>query len=212
MSIPYFRSVYLLKLLISITVVIAMLSAISCEWPFGYPGDEDEDFYGYFLRDAKAMQEMGLSVYWLGREFTATPGGVIFRGPYGAEFGGEVEGGGIYMEYVTGGPNSLDITIYSPNAWELAEDRILNPRLMSNEGEVTRRTVDVMGREAELISVPSGNRPVNRLRLILELDPVVVVGEADSVLSADGTSELNIFIINPDLLVQVMQDLRPYPE
>jgi hypothetical protein len=69
-----------------------------------------------------------------------------------------------------------------------------------------------MGREAELISVPSGGRPTNRLWLILELDPVVVVGEAGSVLSADGASELNIFINNPDLLVRVMQDLRPYPQ
>jgi len=71
-----------------------------------------------------------------------------------------------------------------------------------------------MGRDAELISEPSGDRPANRLRLILELDPVVVVGEAASVLSSDaeGASELNIFIKNPDLLVQVMQDLRPYPQ
>jgi hypothetical protein len=71
--------------------------------------------------------------------------------------------------------------------------------------------VTVQGREAQLISVPSASRPGNGISLILELDPVVVVGGAASNLSPDGT-ELSIFIKNPDLLVQVMQDLRPYPE
>jgi len=34
---------------------------------------------------------MGLPVYWLGTEFTVE--GLVFRGPHGAEFGGEVEQG-----------------------------------------------------------------------------------------------------------------------
>jgi hypothetical protein len=179
-------------------------------------GDDDESdqrFYGYFLRDAKAMEEMGLPVYWLGREFTATPGGITFRGPYGVEFGGEVQGGGIYMEYVSEAKDpGLEITIYSPSAWELAKDRILNPRLMSNEGEVTRRTVTVKGRQAELISVPSFNRPVNAITLILELDPVVVVAVAASGGQGPDGTDYNLFVKNPDLLVQVMEDLRPYPQ
>ena len=166
---------------------------------------------------------MGLPVYWLGREFTA--GGLTFQGPYGGEFGGEVEGGGIDMDYVSwldgtpfeGTNIGLKITVYGPNAWGLASGRIMTPPPpgVPSQYSVTRRTVDVMGREAELISVPSGDRPANRLRLILELDPVVVVGEAASVLSSDaeGASELNILIKNPDLLVQVIgENLRPYPE
>jgi hypothetical protein len=59
--------------------------------------------------------------------------------------------------------------------------------------------------------VPSWTRPVNGIVLILDLEPVVVVATAASVHSAGGSEE-NIFIKNPDLLVQVMQDLRPYPE
>ena len=179
-------------------------------------GDDDESdqrFYGYFLRDAKAMQEMGLPVYWLGREFTATPGGITFRGPYGAEFGAEVEGGGVFMGYLREGPDpGLEITVYSPDAWELAKDRILNPRLMSNEGEVTRRTVTVKGRQAELISVPQFTRPVGQLRLILDLDEVVVVAVARSGGQGPDGTDYSLFVNNPDLLVQVMQDLRPYPE
>ena len=86
------------------------------------------------------------------------------------------------------------------------------PAVPSRYG-VTRRTVDVNGREAQLIAVPSGNRRVNGLSLILDVDSVVVVAQAASVLSGYGASELNIFIKNPDLLVQVIdENLRPYPE
>jgi hypothetical protein len=184
-------------------------------------GESDESadarFYGFFLRDVKTMEELGLPVYWLGREFTA--GGLAFQGPYGAEFGGEVEGGGIFLHYTSwldgtpfeGSNIWLDITVYGPAAWEPVKDRILNPRVLSTEGEVTRRTVTVKGHQAEMISVPFGSRPVNRMTLIIELDSVVVVGAAASNLSPDGT-ELSIFVKDPDLFVQVMQDLRPYPE
>jgi hypothetical protein len=219
MSIRNFRRLSLLKLLMPVAA-LAATTAISCVG-LGGNDDPDERFYGYFLRDAKAMEDMGLPVYWLGREFTA--GALTFQGPYGLEFGGEVEGGGIFMRYVSwldgtpfvGTNIGLEMTVYSPDAWELAKSRILNPQLLSNEGEVTRQTVTVKGREAELISVPSANRPINSISLIVDLDTVVVVAGAASVLSSDvrgGTSELSIFIKNPDLFVQVMQDLRPYPE
>lgn len=204
-----------------VAALAAILTAISCVGP-GDNDDAGERFYGYFLRDAKAMQDMGLPVYWLGREFNA--GALTLQGPYGLEFGGEVEGGGIFMRYISwldgtpfkGTNIGLDITVYSPDAWELVKDRLLDPQLLSNEGEVTRQTVTVKGRQAELISIPSlPLRPVGRLRLVAELDPVVVVAEAPSNLSSDvrgGTIELSIFIKNPDLFVQVIQDLRPYPE
>ena len=219
MSIRHFRRLSFLKLLMPVAA-LAATTAISCVG-LGH-NDDDERFYGYFLRDAEAMQDMGLPVYWLGREFNA--GALTFQGPYGLEFGGEVEGGGIFMRYISwldGTPGvgtniGLEITVYSPDAWELAKSRILNPRLLPAEGKVTRQRVTVKGRQAEFISIPGlPSRPVARLRLVIELDPVVVVGEAVSVLSSDvrgGTIELSIFIKNPDLFVQVMQDLRPYPE
>jgi len=209
----------LLKLLVPVAALATVLTTISCV-ELGGNDDPDDRFYGYFLRDAKAMQDVGLPVYWLGREFNAA--GLAFRGPYGAEFGGEVEGGGVFMGYVSwldgtpfkGTNISLEITVYSPHAWELARERMANPspQGIPRQYSVTRQKVKVMGREAELISVPSATRPVNGVMLILELDPVVVVATGASVLSADGASELSIFVKDPDLLVQVMQDLRPYPE
>jgi hypothetical protein len=182
--------------------------------------DADKRFYGYFLEDQRAMEGKGFPVYWLGRAFTA--GGMTFHGPYGAEFGGEVEGGGSLATYVSwlvgepfeGSHTSLEITTYSPDAWELAGESLLNPspQGIPRDYSVTRRTVSVVGRDADLISVPSWTRPVNGLVLIVELDPVVVVADAYSVHSADGSEE-NMFINNPDLLVQVIdENLRPYPE
>jgi hypothetical protein len=203
-----------------VAALATLLTTISCVEQ-GDNDDVDERFYGYFLRDVKAMQEMGLPVYWLGREFSA--GALTFQGPYAAEFGGEVEGGGIFTHYTSwldGTPGEgtnigLEMTVYGPDAWELVKERIMNPPPpgVPSRYDVTRRTVDVMGREAELISAPSGRRPVNSLTLVLDFGTVVVVPEARSVLSADGRSELNIFIKNPDLLVQVIdENLRPYPE
>jgi len=219
MSIRSFHGLSLLKLLMAVVALATALTTISC-FDVGGNDDVDERFYGYFLRDVKAMQDMGLPVYWLGRGFNA--GGLTFQGPYGLEFGGEIEGGGTFTRYVSwldgtpgeGRNTRLDMTVYSPDAWELAKSAMLNPQLLPGQGEVTRRTVTVKGRQAELISIPNLTirRPVDRLRLVVELDPVVVVAQATSVLSAGGDSELNIFIRNPDLLVRVMQDLRPYPE
>ena len=118
------------------------------------------------------------------------------------------------MHYVSHATDpGLDITVYSPQAWELVEDRVENPQLLSNEGHVTRQTVTVGGTGAELLSIPSlPSRPVNCLRLIVVLDPVVVVVEANSGGQSPGGGDYNLFINNPDLLVQVMQNLRPYPQ
>ena len=174
-------------------------------------GDESEGGLDkYFLRDAKAMHEMDLPVYWLGKEFTV--GGLVFRGPHGAEFGGEVEQG-IGMTYTAtlegGGGVPFNLGVQGRDAWELKKDRVLNPRLPG----VTQRVVTVGGREAAMISIPSGTRPVNTLWLVLELDEVVVVAEAlaGGPVSAGGP-DYSPFINNPDLLVQVMQGLRLYPE
>jgi hypothetical protein len=197
-------------LLVLLVALTAMITAISC---LNLGESEDERFYAFFLRDAKIMEDMGFPVYWLGREFTAR--GLTYRGPYAPEFGGDVEDGRLWMGYEPSSGTTLEITVYSPAAWQLAKDRILNPQVLSTEGEVTRRTVTVNGRQAQLISVPSGSsRPVGKLRLVIDLGDVEVVAVARALGPVfPGGPDRTIFINNPDLLVQVIDDnLRPYPQ
>jgi hypothetical protein len=203
------RKLLSLRLPVLLMALAAAITTISC---LNLGESDDERFYGFFQRDAKIMEGMGLPVYWLGREFTA--GGVTYRGPYAPEFGGEVERGGLFMGYKPSGGTTFEITVYSPAAWESAKDRILNPRTLTTEGEVMRRTVTVKGRQAELLSVPQGTRPVGYLRLVLDLDQVVVAATARAFGAVSpGGPDRTVFINNPDLLVQVIdENLRPYPE
>lgn len=182
--------------------------------------NDGDDLDKYFLRDAKAMQEMGLPVYWLGTEFSA--GDLTFRGPSGVEFGGEIEGGGIYMEYGAslegkneplGSVTMMDVTVYGSDAWSRVENNVRNPRIPGESRPVAHRTVNVKGREADLLSLPLDTRPVNQLWLIVDMGDAVVVASTPSGGAVQaGGPDSNPFIDDPDLLVQVMEDLRPYPE
>jgi hypothetical protein len=187
--------------LCALAAIVAAVAWISC-------GGDDGDLDEYFLRDVATVEAMGLPVYWLGTEFTVD--GVVFRGPYVSEFGAEVEGGGIRMSYVlVGGNTPAYLTIYSRDAWELVKDRMMNPRLPG----VTRRTVSVQDRDGELILQSAGARPLNAIWLILDLSVVVGVADTNSGGAIyPGGPDYNPFINNPDLLIQVMEDLRPYPE
>jgi hypothetical protein len=209
MSIRNVRAFDLLKAGAWAYGLIAIVAAIAC---IGISGDgqSEGDLDEYFLRDVATVEAMGLPVYWLGREFTVD--GLVFRGPYVAEFGAEVEGGGVdatYLASLDGGNVDFALTTYSGDAWDLVEDRVTDPRLPG----VTRTSVSVASREAELMSIPLGTRPVNQLRLIVEIGEVVVVATAFAGgATYPGGPDYNPFINNPDLLVHVMEDLRPYPE
>jgi hypothetical protein len=187
----------------------ALIALVAVLWIGCDSGDHSEEGLDkYFLRDVEAMEELGLPVYWLGTEFTVD--GQVFRGPYVAEFGDEVKGGGIRMSYILEGGNTpAYLTTYSRTAWELVKDRMTNPRTAGT----TSRAVSVLGESAVMFSAPGGTRPLNALWLILDLSDVVVVADtnAGGAVSPGGL-DYNPFINNPDLLVQVMEDLRPYPE
>ena len=207
MSRHNFRVPAWLRARAALSALMALVVAalwISCE----SDDQSEEGLDKYFLRDVAAMEELGLPVYWLGTEFTVD--GSVFRGPYVAEFGDEVEGGGIRMSYILEGGNTpAYLTTYSRTAWELVKDRMTNPRTAG----ATSRAVSVLGESAEMFSAPGGTRQLNALWLILDLSDVVVVADtnAGGAVSPGGL-DYNPFINNPDLLVQVMEGLRPYPE
>jgi len=195
------------RLLAPLCVLIAV--AGGALWASCDPNDRSEGGLDKsFLRDAAAMQQLGLPVYWLGTEFTVD--GNVFRGPHVSEFGAEVKGGGMRMSYVlVGGNTPAYLTVYTRPAWELVRDRMTNP---TTRGAVVR-AVSVVGRDAELFSAPGGTRPLNALWLIVDLSDVVVVADTNAGGAVRlGGPDYNPFINNPDLLIQVMQDLRPYPE
>lgn len=197
-----------LKLSASVALLIAVVAVVFYVNRAGDDGEGDLD--EYFLRDVATVEAMGLPVYWLGTEFTVD--GLVFRGPYGFEYGPEVEGVGIEMTYqasLDGGNVVFDLNVFSRDVWELTKERVLNPGLPG----VTRNSVTVAGREAQLISVPLGTRPVNTLWLLLDLGDVVVLATALAGGAVyPGGPDSNPFINNPDLLIQVMEDLRLYPE
>jgi hypothetical protein len=168
----------LLTLIVLLTIAPSIASCASL------PDVSDEHYYQNFVKDAQAMQEMGLPVFWLGREFNV--GDLTFRGPFVSDFGGEVQGGGIKMEYAAslegntqssdGATLPFEITVYSQAAWALVSGRILNPETRGT----THRSVTILGKQAEMFSAPGGTRPLNALWLVLDLGDVTVVAGANA--------------------------------
>jgi hypothetical protein len=76
----------------------------------------------------------------------------------------------------------------------------------------TRESVEVLGRDADLLLVQGGTRPVNVARLIIDLHDTIVLAEAGSGGPlVEGGPDLNP-LIDPDELLRVMEQLRPYPQ
>jgi hypothetical protein len=198
----------------TLAIIVAVASAsLYCGGDNEASGDLDENF----IRAAATVEAMGLPVYWLGREFTA--GDMRFGGPYVASVGAEVSGGGVSARYLSWGEGEaepydglnmdLQLTTYSRGAWAAVEERITNPQTPGTR----RSTVSVLGDDAVMFAAPTGTRPLNALWLVVDLDEVVMVAAANSGGAIyPGGRDYNPFINDPDLLVQVMQDLRPYPE
>ncbi len=174
---------------------------------------ESLDIDSNFQRNVATAEAKGLPAYWLGRGFTA--GDLTFDGPYGSGTGSDVESGEIDVDYVAwlegtphqGATVSLFLTAYGRDAWSRVESQFTKPRAGTEE------TVRVQGKQAQLLSQFSSDRPLNALWLIVDLGDAVVVADAHSGGPATpGGPDVSPFINNPDLLVQVMQNLRPYPQ
>lgn len=161
--------------------------------------------------EADAAKEAGLMVYWLGPSFQA--GGVLFRISE-AEF---PEGfAGVPLQGLEVGYSSqpepagiLYMQVLSRSDWDQVMEKVINPPLTG----VTRRAVTVGGTQGELLFLPGGSRPLNILCLVLDLGDVVVIAQTYAGgPEYPGGPDYNPFINNPDLLMQVMEGLRPYPE
>jgi hypothetical protein len=202
-----------LKALSLLIVTVGVSLCFACGGNAGSSGDEPLD--ESFLNGVAAAQAAGLPVYWLGRGFPVQ--NLTFYGPYGGDTG---EGGQLGTNYIAPlgdnpdiarSPNAgLLLTTYSRTAWGPVADWLMTPTSIG----VKRWTVTVGGRNATMIMEPgTRTRPVNAVWLVLEMDGFVVLADAHSGGPASpGGPDSNPFVNDPDLLVQVMQNLRPYPE
>lgn len=80
-------------------------------------GPFDDDFseeaanrQGFENFETAVASDRNYDIYWLGREFEA--GGLLYKGPDVADFGDDVEGGGLGMDYVAA-VGDLKLVLYS---------------------------------------------------------------------------------------------------
>ena len=87
---------------------------------------------------------------------------------------------------------------------------VLRERALAVRGTTSQR-VRVGNWDGELLSLPSGTRPVNQLVLIVDLGNTIVVGRAFSGGPGIPGEDANP-LIQADLLIDLMAQVRPYPQ
>ncbi len=183
----------------------------------------NRDLYGNF--QTAVASDRNYDVYWMGREFTA--GGLTYKGPEAsARAGSEGLGAGIglndpdhlALSYL---PNcncsSLQVTLYSHEAWDRPSARPPRPDLQN-------RAVQVNGHEAQLRTRFDGGQ-VDSRTIVVDYGRTVVEAVTSSIfpapvkgrptvpggLLATAGPELNP-LIDETTFLAVMQNLRPYPQ
>jgi hypothetical protein len=77
----------------------------------------------------------------------------------------------------------------------------------------TSTDVDVNGHPAQLVKIPLRDTPVNVLILVIDLGDTVVFADTGATNPATpGAPNPNPLIADPDRFIEVMQNLRPYPQ
>lgn len=185
---------------------LACLLLAGCGPLLSRGGDLDPERYKTPV--AKA-QDAGLTVYWLGLEFDAD--GVPFdmiESKYPEGVAG-IAVSGVEMHYFQESPRrgNLDVLTFSETDWDRVEQLVRYP--VNIDSAIMRKTVKVVGRDAELLSIPLGARPINSHHLILDYGRFVVLAQTNSALDAGGR-DVNP-LMNEQVFLEVMQNLRRYP-
>jgi hypothetical protein len=113
-----------------------------------------------------------------------------------------------------GGTVPLQIRLFTDQAWNYAENEICQSGHCQTQSRdpATRQNVRLLGRDALLLLIAGGTRPVNSARLIIDMGDTMVLAAAGSGgPTVPGGPDLNP-LIDPDELLRVMENLRPYPE
>jgi hypothetical protein len=114
----------------------------------------------------------------------------------------------------SGGTVPLDIKLYSSGAWDIAENQICEGgNCISQPRDPTERSdVTLRGRDAELLLIAGGTRRVNVAMLLIDMGDTTVVAKAYATASTTTGGPDPNPLIDPDELLRVMEQLRPYPE
>ena len=168
-----------------------------------------------FLTPVAEAEDAGVGVYWLGTQFQA--GSLSFKVAGAAEFIDRPEGAGLEISYsadIGRGNVAFDVESYSAQRGgatpPLGGAEVTRERALAVSG-ATSEDVRVGNWEGELLSLPSATRPVNQLVLFVDLGNTIVVGRPFSGGPGIPGEDLNP-LIQADLLIEVMEQLRPYPE
>jgi hypothetical protein len=190
--------------------VLAASFAFSCVSITG--GGEELDPERYKTPVAQAV-EAGLRPYWLGPAFEL--GGLSFNSveaefPEGAA-GQRIDGVEIryaaIVDYARKG--SLDLSTFRKSDWAMAEGALRSPQGIAGDSNDAR----IQGREAEIITLSTATRPLNRIYVIMDLgDQVLLVQTASrSTGGRGGIPDVNP-LLDQATLLSVLENLRPYPE
>ena len=199
----------------ALSALLLTFMAVSCIPLPGSNDSRDPLSNPEFLNPVAEAEEAGVRVYWLGEQFQA---GSLTFGVGGAnEFIDRPEGPGLEFSYSgdTGRGNvAFNVESYSAQGGgatpPLGGAAVLRERALAVRG-ATSRDVRVGNWDGELLSIPSATRPVNQLWLFVDLGETIVVGQAFSGGPGIPGEDPNP-LIQADLLIDLMTQLRPYPE
>ena len=163
----------------------------------------DEHYFDNFKTVVAKGPSEGWTPYWLGRSFEAA--GVSFTGPSVADFGDEVDGGGVIMSYRADRPAvtfSFHISLFSSFAWADA----LKHGLGGVAAGATQTTAQIAGATATVTSGPDSREGV---RIDVDLGNTHVLARVGPTFA--GSTDINT-LNDRDVFVAVLQHLRPYPQ
>lgn len=164
--------------------------------------------YAEFQTPVAEAQAIGIMPYWLGERFKA--GSLVFQIAGASRLIDRGTGKGLEIEYSTElgrGSVGLNLEMY-PKAAGGARAAL---QAAKGAAGATPRGSKVGHWDAEFVTLPLGNRPVNQLWLFVDVGEMIVIGNAPSVESGIPGQDPNP-LIEANNLIWAMEQLRPYPE
>ena len=162
------------------------------------------------FKTAVARTDRNYDIYWMGRDFEA--GGLTYEGPDVADFGDEVDGGGLGMHYLARSSDfccrDLHIVIYSDAAWE----KLKLKRSTAPQPRATVRSVTVNGHQAELRTNRGTLYPVSAQILVIDFGQTVIEATTRASTPATPSPVQPNPLIDEATFLAAMENLRPYPD